>query len=157
MANTDATLTHADINGGVAVELNAESIVVEWRNITSGEPAEGSFDVVEVDCAGFENQKIIIRGTIDADSSTPNQVTVPFLLDFGQVNTGSSNMMLTISAGQTPTYFKGRPATGYEVGGAYRDFIYVQIDTITFTANARTSQEGQAISYTITMRETKEI
>lgn len=154
---TDATLQHNDVNSNTAVSLNNVTIKYAWKNIVKQDPIPGKGDISEVDYNGFENPIIILTGWIDTDDTSSNLINHSLLLDFAQANNSSNTTKLTITCvgeDTTATYLKGRPSTGYSVGGTYRDFLLVQVKNFSFNFGVPKSKEGRIWGYTIEFTET---
>lgn len=139
-------MQHDDVNSGNEVFFNVTSANFSWKNLKNTNPVPGRWDIVETDVGGFENPIIVINGTsdlgdttavdVDGDSVNETAMTIPLLMDFAQVKfTGNNPIKLTIASGgdgTTNVFMKGRPSAGYSVGGTYRDFMYVTIDSFNY-------------------------
>lgn len=154
------TIQHAEVNSGTAVILPASVATYTWSGLTNTTPIPGKWDIAETDVGGFENPKIIVRGTIDVGDMGTNWITQSLLMDFAQVQfdgTSAKAIKLTVSAGAdgtTDEYLQGRPSAGYSIGGTYLDYIYVIVNgfTITFDSNVVDERKWD---YNITFNETK--
>lgn len=154
---TDATLQHADVNSGNAVELNLESFKLGWKNLVKTVPVGGKYDITESEFYGFENPVIVISGNIDTDDTSSNLITQALLMDFAQASNHTDKTKLTITCtgeDATAVYLKGRPTAGYSIGGTYTNYIYVQIMNVNIESSVPESQEGRLMRYTIEMVET---
>ena len=150
------TLTHASVNGGVAVDLGAADVSYGWKNLTKTDPVEGKFDISETDYSGFENPIITIRGVMDVDDATANQITQALLIDFALLRS-TTPITLTVQAGggtANKGKLRGRPAAGYSVGGSLTTTMKVVIDSFDISFSTTTAEEGQRWDYSITLQET---
>jgi len=93
MAKTDLTLKSSGINSGVAVELNGVDVVYKWSNYTNKPDVPSIFAAtdaqVEMQFMGWTNPTIVVRGIIDADSTTSNHLTIAFLKAFAKEKTNA--------------------------------------------------------------------
>ena len=160
------TIQHADVNSNTPVVLPASVATYTWSSLTNSTPIPGKWDIAETDVGGFENPKIVVRGTIDVGDPQSNWLTHSLLMDFAQVQfdgTSAKAIKLTIATGADGTtneYLKGAPApnptTGrqYSIGGTYLDYIYVIISGFTITLSSNVEDERKW-DYNITFNETK--
>jgi hypothetical protein len=157
MAYVSVTLQHTSVNGGVAVDLFAQSWSFSWKNRIDNTPSDGAHDIVEVDKDTFENPIITIQGIIDARSSVANRATQALLMDFAQVDTSTNKIKLVLGADdRTPAFYvKGRPTAGYSVGGTYLDYLYVEIDSFSISSSTEEVSEGACVNYSLTLVESK--
>lgn len=154
------TLQHSSVNSNIAVTLPSAAVQYTWGALSNTTPIPGKWDIAETDVGGFENPKIVIRGTMDIGDIPTNSLTQSLLMDFAQILfTGSSAtaIKLTIASGGdglTDVYLKGRPSAGYSIGGTYLAYLYVTIDgfSISFDSNIRNERKWD---YQITFTETK--
>lgn len=157
MSATDVTLQHTDVNSGTAVNMNVHSVSYGWKNMASVSPIQGKFDIATADFVGFENPVMTITGTIDVDDGTSNMVTQSLLMDFAQADLSSGDLTLTVTAageGGTGTYLKGRPSTGYSVGGTYTNSLKVQVLGFSINFGVPESREGRIWNYNLELVET---
>jgi len=153
----EATLTNALVNGGTAVKLNAYRIRYGWKNLGKIEPIAGKYDIAEGNFLGFENPVIEVEGIIDVDNlPSPNTgsnavITQEYLIDFCLAK--EADTYFSVKTGQNNVALKGRPSSGYSVGGTMTDTVKVMIESFDLSFSARESREGYIWRYRLVMRE----
>lgn len=82
----DLTLKCSAINGGTAVNLQANSVTYNWNNFVHVPDVGGSTGdpVVVVDHVGNTVPKIIIKGIINTNDAASNSITFALLKLFAQ-------------------------------------------------------------------------
>lgn len=160
-------LQQENVNSDNEVFLNLTDLDYSWSGLTNSTPVPGKWDTVESDVGGFENPQIVVSGVVDLgdsslvdvdnDGTSETPMSIPLMLDFAQVRfTGNNPIKLTVATGgdgTTNVFVKGRPGDGYSVGGTYRDFIYVIVDSFSFNITSETINERR-LNFNITFVET---
>ena len=172
----DITLTHALVNSGNAVELNALSFNYGWKNLINGSPVPGKYDTVGKTINGFENPTITISGVWDLgeqsvlntpytrnkepDPTEPavnvSKICQKLLVDFATVRS-TTPLTLTFTLGDTALPLGGRPAGGYDTAGAntLSSTISVVIASFDLNGGVNSSREGQRVDFNIIFMETQ--
>ena len=154
MVVADIKIRNPNVNSGATCSLNGADFSFVWKNLTNRDPAPTSYDIVEAHYAGFENPTLVINGYIDVDNVLSNTITQSLLMDYAQVKTGDTKLVIThgVTGG---TILKGRPTAGYSIGGTYTDYVLIQIDGFNYAGSAQESREGHFVRYSIQAHETK--
>jgi hypothetical protein len=149
----DITLTHSAVNSGTAVILYNTKVSLSWKNLNKMDPIPGKYDITENENAGFENPKITLIGNFDVDDIDTNELTQELLVNFATLRS-TVPIVLSIPAGETPTYLKGRPTGGYETDGnqTMSNSINVVIDSFDISFDSG-SELGRFWNYSIHMHE----
>ena len=154
MVATAVTFTHASVNSGTAVDLQAHTARYSLKNMADSKPEQGNTDIAEVNVGGFgENPIIVIEGVLHAERGAANTITHSLLLDFKQVQTP---ITLTMGAGTTPIYLKGRPSAGYSIGGSYANTMKVYITDLSLEMSQVESDQATKWNFSLTCIETKQ-
>ena len=148
------TLTQPSVNSGSAVTLNGVAVTYLWINLVRATPIPGSFNVSEVDTAGFENPIIRLSGVINiADDTTTDRYLKQFSkIQFDGGTTGNNGAIkLTLGAGGEGG---GGNNTHYlQDTGSSNDFIYVIIKSFNIKFDTAI-KEGSKWMYDIEFVET---
>lgn len=155
----DIKLTHPDVNGGDAVELQGVKVTYAWGNLVQGKPIIGIGDIAEKGQNGFENPIININGVWDIDDQTDlntpadGLICQKLLVDFSTLRS-TTPMTLSIHAGENQTELGGRPSGGYS-SGANTLSTTISVTIKEFKIMFGTGiKEGQRWDYSITLVET---
>jgi hypothetical protein len=93
MVKTDLTLKSSGINGGVAVELNGVDITYKWNNYVNTPDVPSKFAAtdaqVELQFLGWTNPTMVVKGIIDINNLTSNQLTIALLKLFAKEKTNA--------------------------------------------------------------------
>ncbi len=100
MVNPSLTITHADINGGVAVRVMCGRINLAWKNAVTAEPNALNTAVVEAQTQGFENPVMTIPNI--KITGAANTLTYAMILTLAKIQyTGSNAPVLTCNFGSS--------------------------------------------------------
>lgn len=154
MAKTDIYLTNPTINSGNPVYLKGASLTYAFKPLTRVDPLANAFDIGEVQIAGWENPKVIIRGYINVNQLDSSTIQQSSLLAFAKNQydgtAGTATSLLVKSGTESSTW------NGYlYANDATTSTIRVSVESFDISVDAGDSDEGHLWDYTLNLVETK--
>ena len=146
MANAGTiTLIAGSVNGGVAVDLNANGARYAYSNNLKADPIASSYALTEVEHRGFENPRLVVNGVI-RDIAGVNEVTEKLLKQFAKVK--GEELILKMVTGSTGNESTFSNANGVTDAGS-SEGIPLTIETFNIEIDVKTIRDAHNLHYTI--------
>lgn len=153
MADRGIYLYNSTVNSGTAVWLKGAECRKGWKNLNTHKPSSGSYNIVEVDQAGWENPIFKIRGMIEVDDTDSDIITESLITLFARAYTAKSYLSVAMS-GDTIVPLSDSEGDTSETtnGGKTGKWIPVRVKDFDIPVDT-SSEKAHFINYSITLVE----